>query len=566
MDGSTSCALSDNESRSIRKYNLKTETDAVLLQSINDISTWERLKICFKPTYKLRRITNKGAILVLLFNFLITSVYYYTSTKSLTPEPYYCKMCFKLIEVPIGLALPFAGWLADIYFSRYRVILFGIVTMWISVLLLTVIFVVERFLPFTDYIQVFLLASLGFGYGCFQANVVQFGIDQLTDASTDEVISFINWYAWSYVSSGTFVNLISECAGAREKFIIPLLLCVSLSIVAGLIFWYNRTLIKEPVTRNPFKLIFQVLKYAMKHKYPERRSAFTYCEDELPSRIDFGKHKYGGPFTTEQVEDVKIFFGILGMSLSVSAVFGMTDEKDFQLYLLRITQTAPATFSKCMLRFLYTNTYYIAVTLLIPLNEVFIYPIFHRCTPSIKRHWKVYFGMTLLIVRYVVLVTLLTVFRKSFLDLNELFVNATPPCTTLFQENFHNNSYTYGVYSSVPELLSAISYVLIIIGITEFLCAQVPYSMKGLMVGIFYGSLVLFLVLNKGIFALNSPSWNFGTVFICGFWYLMIKLLFLLVTVTISPLVSLCYKKRKRDDILPNEQIFAERYYSKYSD
>ena len=384
MDGSTSCALSDNESRSIQKYNLKTETDAVLLQSINDISTWERLKICFKPTYKLRRITNKRAILVLLFNFLITSVYYYTSTKSLTPEPYYCKMCFKLIEVPIGLALPFAGWLADIYFSRYRVILFGIVTMWISVLFLTVIFVVERFLPFTDYIQVFLLASLGFGYGCFQANVVQFGIDQLTDASTDEVISFINWYAWSYVSSGTFVNLISECAGAREKFIIPLLLCVSLSIVAGLIFWYNRTLIKEPVTRNPFKLIFQVLKYAMKHKYPERRSAFTYCEDELPSRIDFGKHKYGGPFTTEQVEDVKIFFGILGMSLSVSAVFGMTDEKDFQLYLLRITQTTPATFSKCMLRFLYTNTYYIAVTLLIPLNEVFIYPIFHRCTPSIK--------------------------------------------------------------------------------------------------------------------------------------------------------------------------------------
>ena len=117
--------------------------------------------------------------------------------------------------------------------------------------------------------------------------------------------------------------------------------------------------------------------------------------------------------------------------------------------------------------------------MLIPLNEVFIYPIFHRYTPSIKRHWKVYFGMTLLIVRCVVLVTLLTVFRKSFLDLNEPFVNATPPCTTLFQESFHNNSYTYGVYSSVPELLSAISYVLIIIGITEFLCAQVPYSMTG---------------------------------------------------------------------------------------
>ncbi len=562
MNNSTSCALSDDD---IAESTPKCKADVVLLQSnsVNTISVQERLKICFKPTYKLRKIMNKGAILVLVFNFLVTSVFYYTSYKSSIPERY-CIMCFKLIEVPIGLALPFAGWLADIYFSRYRVLLFGIVTMWISALLLTTIFVIERFVPFTNHIQIVLLASLGVGYGCFQANVVQFGIDQLTDASTDEVISFINWYAWSYVSSGTFVNLISECVGSQEKYIVPSLLCVSLSIVLVLTFWYDGALIKEPVTQNPFKLIYRVLKYALNHKYPERRSAFTYCEDERPSRLDFGKHKYGGPFTTEQVEDVKIFFGILGMSLSVSAVFDMTDENDFQVYLLKGVQTNQVTFTKCMQRFLFTDTYYIAVTLLIPLNEIIIYPLFHRCTPSIKRHWKVYFGMIIQIVRYVLLVTLLTVFRKSFVETNGLPANVTSLCTT-FQESFNDNVYAYGVYSSIPELLSAISYMLIIIGVTEFLCAQVPYSMKGLMVGIFYGSLVLFLVLNKGIFTLKSPSWNFGTISICGFWYLLIKIFFLLVTVALSPLASLCYKKRKRDDVLPNEQIFAEQYYSKYS-
>ena len=81
------------------------------------------------------------------------------------------------------------------------------------------------------------------------------------------------------------------------------------------------------------------------------------------------------------------------------------------------------------------------------------------------------------------------------------------------------------------------------------------------MVEIYYGSLVLFLALNKGMLMLHSPSWNFRIMFICGFWYLLIKLFFLLVIVTVSPIVSLCYKKRKRDDVLPNEQIFAERYY-----
>ena len=80
---------------------------------------------------------------------------------------------------------------------------------------------------------------------------------------------------------------------------------------------------------NPFKLIHRVLKYAVKHKHPEGRSAFTYCEDELPSRLDFGKSKYGGPFTTEQAEDVKTFFRGLGLVIIVSAVFGMMDEKKF---------------------------------------------------------------------------------------------------------------------------------------------------------------------------------------------------------------------------------------------
>jgi hypothetical protein len=32
-----------------------------------------------------------------------------------------------------------------------------------------------------------------------------------------------------------------------------------------------------------------VLKYAIKNRQPQRRSAFTYCEDELPARIDFDK-------------------------------------------------------------------------------------------------------------------------------------------------------------------------------------------------------------------------------------------------------------------------------------
>ena len=83
-------------------------------------------------------------------------------------------------------------------------------------------------------------------------------------------------------------------------------------------FLFSHWLIDHRQNHHPLKTVYRVLKFAKQHKYPVNRSAFTYCEDEIPSRIDFGKRKYGGPFTTEEVEDVKTFFKIL---LILTAVF-----------------------------------------------------------------------------------------------------------------------------------------------------------------------------------------------------------------------------------------------------
>ena len=381
-------------------------------------------------------------------------------------------------------------------------------------------------------------------------------------------MSFINWYSWSFVSSGTFIKLLSLCTSPREKFVAPLLLCVSLSIVAGLIFWCNNVLVKEPVTKiNPFKLIHRVLKYAVKHKHPEGRSAFTYCEDELPSRLDFGKSKYGGPFTTEQVEDVKTFFRCLGLVIIGSAVFGMTDEKNFQRVLLDV-EMEDGKMEFCPLMFFFTDIYYIAVMFLIPLNEMIISPIFYRCIPRITRYGKINVGMILQFGRYITLITLIAVTRHN----NYTNMPHTNITLCIFQENPNilNDTIPLGIINhklySIPEFISAISYIMILVGAIEFLCSQIPYSMKGLIVGIFYGSVVLASVLNRTIshiFTLKISLWEAKTMFSCEFWYLLIKLIFLQAVIVSSLLLAVCYRKRKRDDVLPNEQIFAERYYSK---
>ena len=43
---------------------------------------------------------------------------------------------------------------------------------------------------------------------------------------------------------------------------------------------FKHWLVKEPASDNPFILIFKVLRYAIKNKYPRLRSAFPYLDDK----------------------------------------------------------------------------------------------------------------------------------------------------------------------------------------------------------------------------------------------------------------------------------------------
>ena len=72
---------------------------------------------------------------------------------------------------------------------------------------------------------------------------------------------------------------------------------------------------------NPYSLIYHVLNYAKNHEHPVGRSALTYWENKIPSRIDLGKHKYGGPFTVDEVENVKTFFRLVKLLGSLVGVF-----------------------------------------------------------------------------------------------------------------------------------------------------------------------------------------------------------------------------------------------------
>ena len=73
--------------------------------------TIEKLKEFCKP--KLRRLKNKGAILIIIWSYLAMSVFIYLYS--------YAKHGGKLRLLVLGVSLPFAGWFADVRIGRYKV-------------------------------------------------------------------------------------------------------------------------------------------------------------------------------------------------------------------------------------------------------------------------------------------------------------------------------------------------------------------------------------------------------------------------------------------------------------
>ena len=543
----------------------------------DNITFKEYLQVRCRISYQMRKLKTKGAILVLIWSFMVMNVFDYLLNSLLVSS--YDSVTPSAVTI-IAVTLPIAGWLADVRFGRYRVMYCSIWTMWISSVLLTIVYVVFSLIEFNDSslmykgLTISVVIILAFGLGGFQAIVIQFGVDQLNDASTTEITSFVAWYTWTLVSSNvvsSFINMLT-CINSKYDLMGPLVIAMCLTVVVITNYLFSNQLIKEPVTQNPFKLVYKVVRYAMKTKHPRQRSAFTYWEDDPPSRMDFGKVKYGGPFTTEQVEDVKILINTLGVVFIVSFLASL--KLNFDLHTTSILLGEHHTengsiFYHCFGDDFLTNVKAIIGLLLIPLNEFLIYPLFYRCI-LIKIRWKVLLGILFELAGLIVLIILITYTRSKYTELESATLphNYTLQCLLNFDEkssSLMNDNIIDYQWSILVVFLFAASDTMLTIGTIEFYCAQVPYSMKGLVAGCYYGCFGLYAMFNYGlsrIFRVKLHVWELNASFNCEFWYLLTNIIPVAMAAFVVALTIKYHKKRKREDVLPNEHIFAEQYYS----
>ena len=409
------------------------------------------------------------------------------------------------------------------------------------------------------------------GFVGFTANIVPFGIDQLHDSPGEDQSLFIHWYVWfSYISS-FFTRLAWHLIVARmthvpdevirhHKVGISLLLSLLLLAVVLLIISLcvahhrRRWFLVDSGRVNPYKLVYKVTKFAFQHRTPVRRSAFTYCEDELPSGLDLGKNKYGGPFTTEEVEDIKTFYGILKILFSFGTVFFL--DLAAKSTLLIATHNVPQYYNGTYYN--ETLAHYIIISngLLSPLLVVICIPLYLCLVRSFMSYYIPGMLKRMGIGIFFVLLSLMTTFTMDTV----LHSSKDKEVRCMFIFNLHSaGPFQDTTYLIVQHFLSALSNMLIYIGSFEFICSQSPHSMKGMLIGLWYAIKGLFELLAT-LLVIPFMFWKHSFPS-CGFVYYLVNIVIGVFALTVYVCVARRYKKRERDEPY-NIRQYAEEYYS----
>ena len=504
------------------------------------------------------------------------------------------RVCFALSHGMGFVLYPLLGWLSDVYFTRYKVIRLAFIIMSIVGIVGTIVglaIVLDIGLVHSP-ISSTILAIFAFpgilsallSLGLYKANAIQFGMDQLTESSSDQLSSFIHWYYWStyighfilFVMIAGIVSFNSDYAVSNvnnrqwpigDYVLIRLVFSVTLLqvilVIVGLVvlIHYKKRLTIEKPGHNPLKLIYKVLKYAWKHKFPENRSAFTYWENDIPSRIDLGKNKYGGPFTTEEVEDTKSFFRILLLLFSLLG---------FHLSGHGYSTAQQLMMNECPNTWLFMliadpmNLTTIVIFTCVPLYQLINSRYRLKYIPNIfKRMGLGLLCCLLKLISEIVLQVTQNIYAAKKCQNNDPFFD----CYHSMHGQFHNNSRfnehctpgnsIFLILLVVPQILQGLSFLLVFMSAIEFICAQAPLRLKGLLIGLWYASLSVHYLLVE-VPEIYIPLTD-GTT-----WEIIqeVKAFLIALSLIFFAYVSGRYRYRVREEIL-NWQYLIEDIYER---
>ena len=129
--------------------------------------------------------------------------------------------------------------------------------------------------------------------------------------------------------------------------------------------------------------------------------------------------------------------------------------------------------------------------------------------------------------------------------------------------NASNIDDLYSYYFIVAQnCLSSLSTVLFQVSLLQFICAQSPHSMKGMVIGLYFAMKGISIGISSIITEQSIFSFIHQSFPSCGMYYYLMIIGVGVVGFLIFVFVAKRYKYRKRDEIC-HVYRYAEEYYSR---
>ena len=237
-----------------------------------------------------------------------------------------------LINVFADLFYPIAGWLADVWFGRYRTIQISLWLLLVGYATVALTFSRSYYSmnglhDYQLYILPIIFVVISIGTAGLQVNIIPYGADQLaaTSANAEQLSSYFHWYYLLRNVGGLTLVFSRICSSAADwQQSSTIFGCIaSGAITLSLVLWvtFKDWLFIEKERLNPWKSVIKVVHYAATVKRPRERGAFSYGGRNKPSRFDLAKQTEGGAFVSEEVEDVKSFLRLLLVMVAIGGAF-----------------------------------------------------------------------------------------------------------------------------------------------------------------------------------------------------------------------------------------------------
>ena len=453
------------------------------------------MKSIYGPRYHCKYFNSRAATILLCWNVLLCGIA--TTLCTMAVKDISLKMlalnfsnldigCILYLVISLILMLVPIASIAGDTIGRYRAIMCCLCLVWVGMIVLTLALSLEN--SYMQYVSfVFLLPCLV----TYQANVIQFGVHQLEDHSSEELSSFIHWWLWSCSCGCVLVALtkfvIFQYVHEYEKssdVIICLALTTFLSVlicihVCWTFSWFDKELNLK--VSPAYKSLYHVLRCRAKSRNFHLLSfRSNNINDDRMDRVSELSGLYSRHFTFEQVENAKVVVGLLILQLSI--VICDIDYPLSKTFLANHLSSYTLKLNSDTEHYLiYILGWFSMGFILIPAYNLLICPILWRHLPNVLNRVK--FGL---------LLRVLSVISCFMIDsIGHLLTKQHAIC--MFQEqqngsalNFTNKITGNSMILLTPAFFDSIAFLLTVISLLEFIIAQTPYQLQGLQVGLHF--------------------------------------------------------------------------------